>query len=82
LFSQYGDSWRELRRFTLQSLRDFGVGKNSLEETIINEVETLSSYIRTNDGAPMSINKPLQKLVANVIYHIIFSKRYVRSILN
>ena len=77
LFSQHGDSWRELRRFTLQSLRDFGVGKNSLEETIMTETEALTTYFRKTNGEPISISRPLQKLVANVIYHIIFSFRYV-----
>ena len=76
LFSQYGDSWRELRRFTLQSLRDFGVGKTSLQEAIINEVDALSTFIKTTNGKSMSMCRPLQKLVANVIYHIIFSNRY------
>ena len=27
IFSAYGQSWRELIRFTIQALRDFGVGK-------------------------------------------------------
>jgi hypothetical protein len=30
-----GNYWRELRRFMLRNLRDFGFGKASMQETIL-----------------------------------------------
>lgn len=32
-----GDSWREMRRFTLSNLRDFGMGKKACEDKISEE---------------------------------------------
>ena len=75
IFSAYGQSWRELRRFTIQALRDFGVGKTSLEEKILNEVDTLTAYLKNTDGKPLVFNRPIQKLVGNVIFGIVFGRR-------
>ena len=75
IFSAYGQSWRELRRFTIQALRDFGVGKTSLEEKILNEVDALTTYLKNTDGKPLVFNRPIQKLVGNVIFGIVFGRR-------
>ncbi|KAI6195869.1 Cytochrome P450-33C9 [Aphelenchoides besseyi] len=36
-----GESWKEQRRFALQFLRDFGLGKNMMQERIIDEIAML-----------------------------------------
>lgn len=76
LFNKYDESWRELRRFTLQALRDFGVGKASTEEKIRTETEAVTSILLESEGKSIFINGLMQKLVANVIFSIIFGKRY------
>ena len=65
-----------MRRFALQSLRDFGVGKTSLEEKINDEVAAMSEVFLKDRGQPIDINLLLQKAVGNVIYGIVFDKRY------
>ena len=75
VFSAYGQSWRELRRFTIKALRDFGVGKTSLEEKVATEVDALTAYLKNTDGKPLAFNRPIQKLVGNVIFGIMFGKR-------
>ncbi|XP_060581270.1 cytochrome P450 2B4-like [Ruditapes philippinarum] len=76
IFCRYNSAWREARRFSLQALRDFGVGKTSIEERIIIETEAVTSKLTSINGKPTAIDGLMQKLVGNVIYSIIFGKRY------
>ncbi|KAI6175159.1 Cytochrome P450-33C9 [Aphelenchoides fujianensis] len=46
-----GDSWREQRRFALHVLRDFGLGKNLMQEKILEEVETLYNRVSKQRSA-------------------------------
>jgi hypothetical protein len=47
-----GHYWREQRRFNLRVFRDFGVGKNVMQEKILEEVEYMLANIcsATNDN--------------------------------
>lgn len=76
LFQSYNQKWKALRRFTLQSLRDFGVGKTSIEERVIIEIEAAADVFMRTNGEPSDISTILQKMVGNVIYGIIFGNRY------
>lgn len=41
----YGPDWLKFRRFSLRTLRDFGFGKSSMEELILNEVKELNETL-------------------------------------
>lgn len=49
ILADYGATWKEHRRFALMTLRDFGLGKQSMEQRILGEiqytVETLEKSI-------------------------------------
>ena len=76
IFRSYTHQLKTLRRFTLQTLRDFGVGKSSIEEKIAIETGAASTIIETTDEKPIEISPILQKIVGNVIYGIVFGKRF------
>lgn len=48
--ARYGHVWKELRRFTLSTLRNFGMGKKSLEERVVEEAGFLCSAIKSEEG--------------------------------
>lgn len=45
-----GEHWRQLRRFTLSTLRDFGMGRKGMEEWIQEESKHLTDHIETLKG--------------------------------
>ncbi|CAH1791288.1 unnamed protein product [Owenia fusiformis] len=73
-----GESWRVLRKFSLLSLRNFGVGKNSmeLETRIQDETKWLQTEISGYKGEPFDIAELFNKAVSNVICSICFGERF------
>lgn len=45
-----GQNWREMRRFVLSNLRDFGMGKRGSEEKIIKEIQHLKEGLEKFNG--------------------------------
>ncbi|XP_069765060.1 cytochrome P450 2C18-like [Narcine bancroftii] len=70
-----GERWRQLRRFTLSTMRNFGMGKNS-EEQILEESQHLIAYFRNKKGRPFRADFPLRCISANIICSIIFGERF------
>ena len=64
-----------MRRFTLQTLRDFGVGKSSIEEKIMTEVDAVAKVLKDSKGEALFIAPLVQNIAGNVIYQIIFGQR-------
>eukprot|EP00105_Crassostrea_gigas_P039351 XP_019923499.1 PREDICTED: cytochrome P450 2H2 [Crassostrea gigas] len=72
-----GDEWRRLRRFALQSMRDFGVGKKSLEEIILEEAKLLVEEFAAREGQPINdVKRMMTSSISNVIHHVTFGFRY------
>ena len=75
-----GHPWRVLRRFTLKALRDFGVGKTSIEEKIFEEIEAASKVFETLNGRPTDVRLLTSMMISNIIYGIVFGRRYIHDL--
>ena len=74
---QHGPHLKSLRRFTLRALRDLGVGKSSLEDTIKDEVQIVLAEFDAQQGVPFDPKQLFDKAVSNIICSIIFGQRSV-----
>ena len=56
-------------------MRDFGLGKQSLEERIQEEAIALSEQFQSKQGQPFDPTEFVTKTVSNIICSIAFGKR-------
>ncbi|XP_029106215.1 cytochrome P450 2K1-like isoform X1 [Scleropages formosus] len=71
-----GESWKEMRRFALTSLRDFGMGKRIIEEKIINEIDYMIQLFGNHKGQPFDNKEALNHAVSNIISSIVYGARF------
>ncbi|XP_015746773.1 cytochrome P450 2C5-like [Python bivittatus] len=71
-----GENWKVMRRFTLSTLRDYGVGKRTIEDKITEECSVLMKRIKTYAGKPFEVTTIMSAAVSNIIVSILLGKRY------
>lgn len=76
-----GKIWKDLRRFTLRNLRDFGFSKtNLMENAQQEELEYFRDYLKEKlkkaDDGVISIHGLFNLSVLNVIWSMIMSERF------
>ncbi|NXV72319.1 CP2K6 protein, partial [Atlantisia rogersi] len=72
----HGENWKVMRRFTLTTLRDFGMGKKAIEDRVVEEYGYLANTIEAQKGKPLELTLMMNAAVANVIVSILFGKRF------
>ena len=76
LVTSEGSVWKSHRRFAMSTLRDLGMGKNWLEDTVIAEVEDLCRVLADTSQAPFDPKPQLTNSVSNIICALIFGTRF------
>uniref|UniRef100_A0A1I7U679 Unspecific monooxygenase n=1 Tax=Caenorhabditis tropicalis TaxID=1561998 RepID=A0A1I7U679_9PELO len=75
IIESFGDRWIQQRRFTLHILRDFGLGKNLMEEKVLTEVTSMIERLKLmkNDVDMQSI---FDSSVGSIINSLLFGYRF------
>ncbi|XP_059197067.1 cytochrome P450 2J6-like [Centropristis striata] len=76
LFISNGETWKRQRRFALSTLRTFGLGKNTMEQSICEEIRHLQEEIVKEKGEPLNPAEFFNNAVSNIICQLVMGKRF------
>ncbi|KAG7228949.1 hypothetical protein INR49_008727 [Caranx melampygus] len=76
LFMSNGDIWKRQRRFALSTLRNFGLGKSIMEQSICEEIQHLQEEIVNEKGEAFSPTGLFSNAVSNIICQLVMGKRF------
>ncbi|XP_071112705.1 cytochrome P450 2U1-like [Haliotis cracherodii] len=71
-----GEVWHEQRRFALNTLREFGVGRTVMEDKINQEIAEFVAAVEDEKGQGFDIKRLVHNAVSNVICSTVFGKRF------
>uniref|UniRef100_A0A8C8S1X0 Uncharacterized protein n=1 Tax=Pelusios castaneus TaxID=367368 RepID=A0A8C8S1X0_9SAUR len=72
----HGKNCKVMQRFTLMTLRDFGMGRRAIEDQIVEESRFLIKDSESQKGKPFEITTVFSAAVVNIIVTIIFGERF------
>ncbi|XP_028305283.1 cytochrome P450 2F2-like [Gouania willdenowi] len=76
ILADYGQSWKEHRRFALMTLRNFGMGKNSMENRIHGEINFIIKSLEGSIGDTLSPQVMFHNASSNIICQVLFGTRF------
>ncbi|XP_069602817.1 cytochrome P450 2C23-like isoform X3 [Ranitomeya imitator] len=71
-----GESWNFLRQFSLLTLKDFGMGKKSLEEPLQEEAQHLFNHFKSLNGQPFDPSTTVICASSNIISRLVMGMRF------
>ncbi|XP_054845014.1 cytochrome P450 2D14-like [Eublepharis macularius] len=76
LMATYSSGWKEQRKFCVSTLKNFGMGKKTLEERVSEEAGYLCSEFRSQGGSPFDPQNLVNNAVGNIICTLTFGDRF------
>uniref|UniRef100_A0A0L8HI14 Cytochrome P450 n=1 Tax=Octopus bimaculoides TaxID=37653 RepID=A0A0L8HI14_OCTBM len=70
-----GKKWKYMKKFSMSTLRDLGIGKRITEEKIHLETEKLGELFQSHNGKPFSLSKLMSYYSLGIIYNLMFGER-------
>ncbi|XP_026175032.1 cytochrome P450 2K4-like [Mastacembelus armatus] len=71
-----GDIWKDMRRFAIITLRDFGMGRKACEDKIIEESHYLTDVLKNFNGEAFDTTQPVNHAVSNIICSMVYGSRF------
>ncbi|XP_026168037.1 cytochrome P450 2F2-like [Mastacembelus armatus] len=76
ILADYNSGWRDHRRFGLMTLRNFGLGKESMEQRIMGEIHHIIKLLEKSVDKTMDPHRLFHKATCNVICQVLFAKQF------
>ncbi|XP_035692181.1 cytochrome P450 2J6-like [Branchiostoma floridae] len=76
IFGHYNSAWKANRKFLTTTLRDFGLGKKSMELRIQEEANELCNWLASYNGRPIETGNLLSNAASNIICSVVFGSRF------
>ncbi|XP_059190863.1 cytochrome P450 2D15-like [Centropristis striata] len=78
VLADYNPGWREQRRFGLMTLRNFGMGKQSMEQRIQGEIHHIINVLEQNVVTGKTLNPHLlfHNAASNVMCQVLFARQF------
>ncbi|GMT22391.1 hypothetical protein PFISCL1PPCAC_13688 [Pristionchus fissidentatus] len=71
-----GEEWKEQRRFAIATLRDFGMGKNLMEEKVRLSARNMVDFISKKGLNNGDLRWPIQVFVSNIVNEFLFGFQF------
>ncbi|XP_062976493.1 cytochrome P450 2C20-like [Elgaria multicarinata webbii] len=68
--------WKELRRFSLSTLREFGMGRKTMSERVQEEALFLVKEMDATQGKPFDPKRSITSALSNVLCSVLYGKRF------
>ncbi|XP_068579770.1 cytochrome P450 2D15-like [Cebidichthys violaceus] len=76
ILADYNSGWKEQRRFGLMTLRNFGLGKQSMELSILGEIHRIIKLLEQSAGKTMNPQMMFHNAASNIVCQVLFAKQF------